>query len=813
MSETDNRIIIPIEEEMRSSYLDYAMSVIIGRALPDVRDGLKPVHRRVLYAMHDMGLVHEKPHKKAARVVGDVIGKYHPHGDQAAYDTIVRMVQDFSLRYPLIDGQGNFGSVDGDSAAAMRYTEVRLSAIAAEMLADLDKDTVDFAPNYDDSMTEPKVLPSRLPGLLVNGSQGIAVGMATSIPPHNLAEVVDATTLLIDDPEVSDEALMGKILGPDFPTAGMIYGTAGIRQAYLTGRGIVQVRGKALIETDKRTGRESIIVSEIPYMVGKGKIIEKIVELAREKKVEGISDLRDESDRQGMRLVIEVKRDADARVVLNHLYKNTSLQTSFGIILLALVNNRPKLLTLRDILREFIEYRKEIVVRRTRFLLAKAEAEAHILEGLIVALDHLDEIIALIKGSATPAEAREGLIRTYGLSELQAKAILEMRLSRLTGLERDKIKADYEALIRDINRYREILANAKLVLQIIKEELAEVRAKYGDARRTAIIPETEEISIEDLIVEEDVVVTISHGGYVKRNPVSLYRSQRRGGKGVVGMGTKQEDFVTDIFVASTHDYLLVFTNRGRVHWLKVYQIPEVGRSARGKAIINLIAAEPGEVPAAMLPVKNFEDGKYVFLATAKGIVKKTALVAYSHVKAIGIRAVELDEGDALIGVALTDGERDILLATKKGKAIRFAEKLVRPTGRVTRGVTGIKMIRGDELVAMEVLYPGSTVLTATEYGFGKRTNEKDFPRKGRAGMGVLSIKTSARNGLVVGLMQVRDEDEVVLISTEGKVIRMKAGEIQTYGRNTAGVRLLDLGTEDRLVGMARFQEREEEEGE
>ncbi|HYS43867.1 MAG TPA: DNA gyrase subunit A, partial [Geobacteraceae bacterium] len=699
-----NKISVNIEDEMKKSYMDYAMSVIIGRALPDVRDGFKPVHRRCLYAMYDMGNDWNKPYKKSARVVGDVIGKYHPHGDTAAYDTIVRMAQDFSLRYPMVDGQGNFGSVDGDSPAAMRYTEIRMSQMAHEMLADLDKETVDMGPNYDDSLQEPLVLPAKIPNLLVNGSSGIAVGMATNIPPHNLSEVVEGIIAVIDNPALTLEELMERIPGPDFPTAGFIYGREGILSAYRTGRGIVQMRARARVEKQKKTERESIIVTEIPYQVNKSRLIEKIAELVREKKIEGISDLRDESDRDGMRIVIELKKDENPQVLLNQLYKHTQMQSSFGIIMLAIVNNRPKVLTLKEVIRHFIDHRREIVTRRTVFELKKAEARAHILLGLKIALDWLDAVIALIRGSKTPAEAKEGLMAgrfasaadvaanpLLCLSELQAQAILEMRLHRLTGLERDKIIQEYEEILRIIARLKEILGSEAEILKIIKGELIEVKEKFGDPRRTEIIGQTAEITLEDTIVEEDMVVTISHTGYIKRSAVSLYRAQRRGGKGKTGMKTKEEDFVEQLFIASTKDYLMFFSDAGRVYWLKVYEIPEGGRATRGKAIVNLLNLSAGEKISAILAVKDFSEDRFIMMATRQGVVKKTPLVEYSNIRSGGIIAVNLDEGDKLITVALTDGKQDVLLASRNGKSIRFREEDARPMGRVTRGVRGMTL--------------------------------------------------------------------------------------------------------------------------
>jgi DNA gyrase subunit A len=824
-----NKISVNIEDEMKKSYMDYAMSVIIGRALPDVRDGFKPVHRRCLYAMYDMGNDWNKPYKKSARVVGDVIGKYHPHGDTAAYDTIVRMAQDFSLRYPMVDGQGNFGSVDGDSPAAMRYTEIRMSQMAHEMLLDLDKETVDMGPNYDDSLQEPLVLPAKIPNLLVNGSSGIAVGMATNIPPHNLSEVVEGIIAVIENPALSLEELMERIPGPDFPTAGFIYGTEGILSAYRSGRGIIQMRARARVEKQKKTERESIIVTEIPYQVNKARLIEKIAELVREKKIEGISDLRDESDRDGMRIVIELKKDENPQVLLNQLYKHTQMQSSFGIIMLAIVNNRPKVLTLKEVIRHFIDHRREIVTRRTVFELKKAEARAHILLGLKIALDWLDAVIALIRGSKTPAEAKEGLMAgrfaspadvaanpLLCLSDLQAQAILEMRLHRLTGLERDKIIQEYEDILRIIARLKEILGSEAEILKIIKGELIEVKDRFGDPRRTEIIGQTAEITLEDTIVEEDMVVTISHSGYIKRSAVSLYRAQRRGGKGKTGMKTKEEDFVEQLFIASTKDYMLYFTDSGRVYWLKVYEIPEGGRATRGKAIVNLLDLSPNEKISAIMPVKEFTDDRFIMMATRLGVVKKTPLLEYSHPRVGGIIAVNLDEEDKLITVALTDGKQDVLLASKHGKSIRFREADARPMGRVTRGVRGMTLEDDDVVIGMEIIndMTGSTLFTVTEHGFGKRTELTEYRRQSRGGKGVITIKTTERNGCVVDIKQVNDENDLMLITDQGKIIRMPVAGFSVIGRNTQGVRLMVTEEGERIVAVARLAEKEEiEEGE
>ncbi|ABQ24223.1 DNA gyrase subunit A [Geotalea uraniireducens] len=809
-----NKVAVNIEDEMKRSYMDYAMSVIIGRALPDVRDGLKPVHRRCLYAMYDMGNDYNKPYKKSARVVGDVIGKYHPHGDTAVYDTLVRMAQDFSLRYPLVDGQGNFGSIDGDSPAAMRYTEIRMYQLAHELLADLDKETVEMGPNYDDSLQEPLVLPAKFPNLLVNGSSGIAVGMATNIPPHNLSEVIDGIIAVIQNPLLTFEELIELIPGPDFPTAGFIYGREGIVSAYGTGRGIIQMRARAMIETHKKTERQSIVVTEIPYQVNKARLVEKIAELVREKKIEGISDLRDESDREGMRIVIELKKDENPQILLNHLYKQTQMQSSFGIIMLAIVNNRPRVLTLRETINYFIDHRREIVTRRTIFDLKKAEARAHILEGLKIALDNLDEVINLIKSSASPAEAKTGLMSRFGLSEIQAQAILDMRLHRLTGLERDKIVAEYLEILKYIARLKEILASETEILNIIVGELRELKDKFGDKRRTEIVSQTAEISLEDTIVEEDMVVTISHTGYIKRNAVTLYRAQRRGGKGKTGMKTKEEDFVEQLFIASSKDYLMFFTDAGKVYWLKVYEIPEAGRATRGKAIVNLLNLSTNEKITAILPVKEFTADKFIMMATRNGVVKKTPLLEYSHPRVGGIIAVNLDEGDKLITVALTDGRQDVLLASKNGKSIRFKESDVRTVGRVSRGVRGMTLEDDDVVIGMEILnenFTDSTLFTVTENGFGKRTELSEYRCQSRGGKGVITIKTTERNGCVVDIKQVTDENDLMLITDQGKILRVPVAGFSIIGRNTQGVRLMVTEDEERIVAVARLAEKEDEE--
>ncbi len=799
---------IAIEDEMRSSYLDYAMSVIVGRALPDVRDGLKPVHRRILYGMNEMGLVHNRAYRKSAKIVGEIMGNYHPHGDTAIYDTLVRMAQDFNMRYALVDGQGNYGSVDGDPPAAMRYTEARLTKLAEEMLADIDKETVDFGPNYDESTVEPLVLPAKVPNLLVNGAGGIAVGYATNIPTHNVAEVVDGLMLLIENSDATIDQLMKKIPGPDFPTAGFIYGTQGIRDAYKTGRGLLTLRAKAAIETDERTERDRIIVTEIPYQVNKARLIEKIAELIQDKRIEGISDLRDESDRDGLRIVIELKRSEIPLVVLNNLYKHTQLQTTFGVIMLALVHNRPEVLNLKQILEAFIEHRREVVVRRTAFELRKAEERAHVLEGLKIALDHLDAVITLIRRAQSPEVAREGLMRQFRLSEIQANAILDMKLQRLTQLERNKLVEEYQETIKRMEYLRSVLGSEALVRKLIKDELEAIKKEYRDERRTQIIPEEAEINIEDLIAQEEVIVTVSHAGYIKRNAVSLYRAQRRGGKGKIGMGIKEEDFVETLFTASTHDYLLFFTDAGKVYWLKVHEIPEAGRAAKGKAMVNLLALGSDEKVTATLPVKEFRDDRFVVMATRQGVIKKTELSAYGNPRQGGIIALSLDQGDKLIGVQITDGQREILLGTRQGIVIRFKEEEVRPMGRTAYGVRGITLEEGNEVIGMETITPDSTtsILTVTEGGYGKRTPVTEYRIQGRGGKGIISVKTTERNGLAVGFLQVRDEDEIVLMAAKGKILRCKVDDIRQIGRNTQGVRLLDLEDDDRVIGVARLAE-------
>ena len=795
--------LVNIEDEMKKSYMDYAMSVIIGRALPDVRDGLKPVHRRILYAMYEMGYRHNKPYKKCARVVGDIMGKYHPHGDSAIYDTLVRMAQDFSLRYMLIDGQGNFGSIDGDPPAAMRYTESRLARISDEVMADLEKDTVDFVPNYDESLEEPSILATRLPLLLLNGTSGIAVGMATNIPPHNLKEIINGTIALIKNPKLIIEELMKYIPGPDFPTAGFINGREGIHSAYKTGRGIIRVRARALIEKNARNDRETIVINELPYQVNKASLIEKIAELVRDKKIAGISDLRDESDRDGIRVVIDLKRDENSAIILNQLYKFTQMEISFGIIMLAISEGRPQVFNLKEVLEKFVAFRQEVVVRRTQYELARARERAHILEGYIIALNNIDAIIKVIKAAKNPGEASVALCATFNLSEIQAKAILEMRLQRLTGLERDKIDAEYQEVKALISKLAGILDDPQKVLQVIIDELTEIKERYGDERRTEIVASTADINIEDMIVEEDMAVTISHAGYIKRNAVSLYKSQHRGGRGKVGMGTKEEDFVEKIFIASTHHYLLVFTSAGKVYWLKVYQIPQAGRAAKGKAMVNLVNLAPGEKVRATLPVKEFVSDKYIVMVTKKGIIKKTDLAAYSNPRVGGIIAVSIDEGDELVDVQLTMGDQDIFLATNRGMSIRFKEEEVRDMGRTARGVRGINLDEGDAVIGVEIPAAGTYMLTVSENGYGKCTPVEEYRIQSRGGKGTINLKTVAKVGNVSGVLQVQGEENIMLISNAGKVIRLKVQEVPINHRVTQGVKLIDLETDEKLVGVAR----------
>jgi len=797
------QILVNIEDEMKKSYMDYAMSVIIGRAIPDVRDGLKPVHRRILYSMYEMGNRYNKPYKKSARIVGDIIGKYHPHGDVAVYDTLVRMAQDFSMRYPLVDGQGNFGSIDGDPPAAMRYTEVRLSRIAEEVLADLEKETVDYIPNYDESLLEPSLLATKIPLLLLNGSSGIAVGMATNIPPHNLKEVINGIIACIKNPDITIEQLIRLIPGPDFPTAGFINGREGVVEAYKTGRGIIRMRARALIEKNARNDKETIVITEIPYLVNKAALIEKISELVRDKKIAGIADLRDESDREGIRIVIDLKRDENSAIILNQLYKYTQMESTFGIIMLAISDGRPQVFNLKEMLEKFISFRQEVVVRRIRFDLARAKERAHILEGLIIALNNIDAIIKVIKASKTPADAAAQLCAKFKLSEIQAKAILDMRLQRLTGLERAKIDEEYAEVTKLIKHLQAILDDPQKVLQVIIDELNDIKERFGDDRRTEIVASSEDIDIEDMIVEEDMVVTISHAGYIKRNAVSLYKSQHRGGRGKVGMGTKEEDFVEKIFIASTHNYLLVFTNAGKVHWLKVYQIPQAGRAAKGKAIVNLINLAPGEKVKATLPVREFVNDKYVVMVTKKGVIKKTELTAYSNPRSGGIIAISIDEGDELVDVQLTKGDQDIFLATKQGMAIRFKEDEVRDMGRAARGVRGIHLEEGDEVIDVEIPGQNTYMLTVSENGYGKCTSIDEYRVQSRGGKGTINLKTVERVGNVSGVLQVVTEDHVMLISNTGKVIRIKVQEIPVIHRNTQGVRLIELEPEEKLVGVAR----------
>ncbi|MDJ0722446.1 MAG: DNA gyrase subunit A [Desulfobacterales bacterium] len=805
----ENLPAISIEHEMKKSYLDYAMSVIIGRALPDVRDGLKPVHRRVLFAMRELKNDWNKAYKKSARVVGDVIGKYHPHGDTAVYDTIVRLAQDFSMRYPLVDGQGNFGSIDGDPPAAMRYTEVRMMKVAHQMLEDLDKETVDFVENYDGTLTEPSVLPARIPSLLVNGSAGIAVGMATNIPPHNLGEIIDGTIALIEDPSLGLEELIGIVPGPDFPTGGIIYGTKGIREAYATGRGIIRVRARVEVEQDKRNQSETIIVTELPYQVNKARLVEKIAELVRHKQLDGIRFVRDESDKDGMRIAIGLKRDQFADVVINQLYKHTRMASSFGVIFLAIVDNRPELLNLKELLQHFIRHRKEIVVRRTRFDLRKAEEKAHILEGYKIALDNIDAVVALIRASSSPAEAKQRLTADFSLSPIQAQAILDMRLQRLTGLERDKIIEDYRQTLENIARYREILGSEARVLDIIKTELEDIKGDYGDDRRSEIRVASREITLEDMIVEEDMVVTVSQKGYVKRTPLTLYQSQRRGGKGKMAMGTRDEDFVKHLFVASTHHTFLFFTNKGKVYWSKVYELPQAGRASRGKAIVNLMNFEAGETLTTVLAVPEFQAGSYIIMATRQGIIKKTDLMAYSRPRAGGIIALNLMPGDELISARITDGTLNVFLGTAQGKSIRFHEIDVRAAGRIARGVRGINLMAGDRVVGMEVLTHGQTLISITENGYGKRTSVDEYPVQKRGGKGVITIKTSERNGQVVGILLADDDDDLMLMTDFGKLIRMPIEGISVIGRNTQGVKLIEINTGERVIGAARLAEKDD----
>ncbi|KTD50052.1 DNA gyrase subunit A [Legionella quinlivanii] len=834
--------IIPvnIEDELKQSYLDYAMSVIVGRALPDVRDGLKPVHRRVLFAMSELGNDWNKPYKKSARVVGDVIGKYHPHGDTAVYDTIVRMAQPFSMRYMLIDGQGNFGSVDGDMAAAMRYTEVRMSKVAHALLADLEKETVDFSPNYDETEFAPVVLPSRIPNLLINGSSGIAVGMATNIPPHNLTEVVNACIALVEEPDLTLEDIMGYVPGPDFPTAAIINGKAGILEAYRTGRGRISIRARTEIETDSHSGRQAIIINELPYQVNKARLVEKIAELVRDKKIEGISGLRDESDKQGMRVVIELKRGEVAEVVLNNLYAHTQMQNVFGINMVALVDGQPRTLNLKQILEYFIKHRREVVTRRTIYELKKARNRAHLLEGLGIALANIDEMIELIKKSPTPQDAKEallarewqpGLVKAmlenagsdacrpddlpseyglgsngYKLSPAQAQAILELRLHRLTALEQEKIINEFEDLLKQIKDLMDILASPERLMQVIKDELIEIKSQFGDERRTEITASQEDLTIEDLITEEDVVVTLSHQGYVKYQPISSYQAQRRGGKGKSATNVKDEDFIERLVIASTHDTLLCFSNHGKLYWLKAYQLPLASRISRGKPIVNILPLAEDEAINAMLPVREFNEGYFVFMATRFGTVKKVSLEAFSRPRANGIIAVDLDENDRLVGVDITDGSKDIMLFTDAGKVIRFDEKLIRPMGRTARGVRGIRLGEDQSVISLVVAKPEGTILTATENGYGKRTDVEEYRVSGRGGQGVISIQVNERNGKVVRALQVSEGDEAMLITDKGTLVRFRVDELSIIGRNTQGVRLINVSSGEHVVGMQRIED-------
>jgi DNA gyrase subunit A len=806
----DKILPVSLEEEMKSSYIDYSMSVIVSRALPDVRDGLKPVHRRVLYGMHELGMGHTKPYKKSARIVGEVLGKFHPHGDTAVYDSMVRMVQEFSLRYPLVDGQGNFGSVDGDSPAAMRYTEVRLRRISEEMLRDLDKNTVEFAPNFDDSLQEPTVLPSYLPNLLVNGASGIAVGMATNIPPHNLTEVIDGIIALIRNPNLTSEKLMKYVTAPDFPTAGIIYGYEGVKSAYTTGRGRIIVRARANIETLKNS-RENIIITELPYQVNKTNLIEKIADLVRSGKITEISNLRDESDRDGMRVVIELKRDAQPAVVLNQLFKHTQMQTTFGVNMLALVNGIPKVMPLNEMMQHFIEHRMDVLIKRTQYELDAAERRAHILEGYIIALDNIDAVIQTIKKSKDVETARNNLMKKFKLSEIQAKAILDMRLQRLTGLERKKIEDEYKETIKLIEKLKGILSNEERRYSIIKEELLEIKKRYGDERRTEIVYSTEDFSLEDIIAEEDVVVTISHNGFIKRFPVSGYRRQGRGGRGVTGAGTKDDDFIEHMFIASTHHYILFFTDKGKVYWLKVHELPEGGRATRGRSIINLLQKDKDEQVTAFVTVKEFSDDKYLIMATEKGTIKKTVLSAYGNVRKGGINAINLVKGDKLIEVKMTDGNNDIVLGTRNGFAIRFNEKDVRDMGRTATGVRGVRLSKDDIVVGLLVIkHQGASILVVTEHGYGKRSDIKDYRITRRGGKGVITVKTTPKVGKMIALMGVVDKDELVIITTKGMVIRQAVKNLRVMGRNTQGVRVINLKDGDSIADIAKVVTEDED---
>lgn len=806
MDKDKNIIEVNIEDEMKTSYLDYAMSVIVSRALPDVRDGLKPVHRRILYAMNELGLSPEKQYRKSARVVGDVLGKYHPHSDASVYDAMVRLAQDFNTRYPLVDGHGNFGSIDGDSPAAMRYTEVKMTKLATEMLRDINKETIDYRPNFDETLKEPVVLPSRFPNLLVNGSSGIAVGMATNIPPHNLKEVIDGLIMLIDDPDTDIDELMQVIKGPDFPTGAFIMGREGIKSAFKTGRGKLKLRAVAEIEEHSR-GRNKIVVTELPYQVNKAKLIEKIAELVRDKKIEGISDLRDESDREGMRIVIELKRDANPNIVLNNLYKQTQLETTFGVIMLALVNEEPKILNLKQALVYYLDHQKEIIIRRTQFDLNKAEDRAHIVEGLRIALDNIDEIINIIRGSKEESIAKEKLMENFGLSERQAQAILDMRLRRLTGLEREKLEEEYESLIKEINRLKEILSNERLIYQVIKDELLEIKEKHGDRRRTRIMPSADEIDIEDMIEEEDVIITLTHFGYIKRVPEDMYKTQRRGGKGITGLTTREEDFVEDLFITSTHDTILFFTNKGKVYSLKAYEIPEGKRQARGTAIINLLNLTGDERVSAVIPIEKYDPESNLVLITKKGIIKKTKLERFKNIRKNGIIAISLREDDELIGVRKTNGKRELIVVTSNGMSIRFSEEDVREMGRNAMGVKAITLKDDDEVVAMDLIEEGKYLLVVSERGYGKRTSLEDYRLQNRGGVGLKTYNIKKKTGKLVSAKVIDENDDIIMISMAGIIIRLKVKDISVMGRNTQGVTLMKLRDEnDKVMAVAKYVE-------
>ncbi|MBF0216652.1 MAG: DNA gyrase subunit A [Candidatus Omnitrophica bacterium] len=810
---TRNEKIIPIdiEEEMKNSYINYSMSVIVGRALPDVRDGLKPCHRRILFAMKDMGIVFNKAFKKSARIVGEVLGKYHPHGDSAVYDTLVRLVQDFSMRYPLIDGQGNFGSVDGDSAAAMRYTEARLQQISNSLLQDLDKETVNWQPNFDNSLSEPMVLPSVLPNLLLNGSSGIAVGMATNIPPHNLREIVDAISMVVDNPQCSIDDLIKIVKGPDFPTGALICGREEIRRAYKTGRGSLKVHARVNVE-QKKNGRESLIITEIPYQVCKSRLITSIADLVKDKKIDGITDIRDESDRDGMRIVIELRKDANSEIITNLLYKHSQMQESFGVIMLALVNNQPLVLNLKEMLEHFISHRKEVIIRRTKFDLARAEERAHILEGLKIALANLDEVIKTIKKSKDPEEAKQALMKKFELSDPQASAILAMRLHQLTGLEVKKIEDEYRELIKLIEQLKSILASEKKVLGIIKQESLELKEKFGDERRTEITGAAEDLNIEDLIAEEDMVITVSHAGYIKRFPVRAYRQQRRGGKGAIGAEARDEDFIEHLFVASTHDYMLVFTSEGKLHWIKVHELPQAGRRTKGKPIVNLLGMQAGEMVTTVVPVREFKEGAFVVMATEQGKIKKTDLTAFSNPRKGGIIAITLEKGDNLIGALLSEGNDEICLATRAGKSIRFNEQDIRSMGRGAQGVRGISLKKQDKVVGMVKVEKEGTILTVTEKGYGKRTDFEEYRLQSRGGSGVINMKVTDKNGAVVGIKTVKDDNEIMLITKSGMVVRVAVSGISSIGRSTQGVRVIKLNADDKLMAVANVVAKDEDEG-